>query len=229
MKFLNKLTKLGFINQSKEKFADIEGYSDIKEIVNRALTAEDNINILFHGAPASAKTLFLRGIGGEYFDASNTTNRILDILESKRPKVVCLDELDKMPKRFQEQLLGFLQDGKVDVEQQKKQYHFEIKGCKVFATCNELKRISRPLQSRFRILSLPRYTEEQFINISVKVLKNLSDPLARYIAHTVFKQGGDIRTVQSVGKLLRREDGPEDADRIINTLTQYSVGKGEGE
>ncbi|MGC1931018.1 MAG: hypothetical protein WA667_18770 [Candidatus Nitrosopolaris sp.] len=48
--------------------------------------------MLFIGPPASAKTLFLLGIlesrkgKGVYFDGSNTTNRILDVLEEKRPK-----------------------------------------------------------------------------------------------------------------------------------------------
>jgi hypothetical protein len=31
-----------------------------------------------------------------YFDGSNTTNRILDALEEERPKIICIDELDKM-------------------------------------------------------------------------------------------------------------------------------------
>jgi MoxR-like ATPase len=113
-----------------------------------------------------------------YFDASNTTNKILDVLEEKRPHIILLDELDKMPPRFQNQLLNFMESGRVDVVQQKKEYHFEIRGCKVFASCNELKRISKPLQSRFRKIFLPRYDEQQFIEVSVKVLKNISEPLA---------------------------------------------------
>jgi len=55
------------------------------------------------------------------------------------------------------------------------------------------------------------------------MLKNLNDPLDRYIGHIVFEQGGDIRRVQSVGKLLRRNDGPEDVNRIIQTLMKYGV------
>ncbi|MGB6527955.1 MAG: AAA family ATPase, partial [Candidatus Nitrosopolaris sp.] len=71
--------------------------------------------MLFIGPPASAKTLFLLGIldmrkDGVYFDGSNTTNRILDVLEQERPKVVCIDELDKMPRTFQNQLLNFCDD-----------------------------------------------------------------------------------------------------------------------
>jgi Holliday junction DNA helicase RuvB len=121
------------------EFYNIHGYDDIKDVVRRALDAEDNYNLLFIGPPASAKTLFLLGIldirkNGVYFDGSNTTNRILDVLEQERPKIICIDELDKMPRTFQNQLLNFMESGRVKVDQQKKQYDFEIKGAKVFAT-----------------------------------------------------------------------------------------------
>jgi hypothetical protein len=69
------------------------------------INADDQYNVLFIGQPACSKTLFLLGIlehkRGAYFDGSNTTNRILDVLEEKRPKIICIDELDKMPKQFQ--------------------------------------------------------------------------------------------------------------------------------
>jgi len=52
----------------------------------------------------------------------------------------------------------------------RKQYDFSIKGAKVFAACNEASRLSKPLQSRFRRLHLPSYTEEQFLEVAVKVL-----------------------------------------------------------
>jgi Holliday junction DNA helicase RuvB len=59
-------------------FENIQGYDDIKDIVRRALDAEDNFNLLFIGPPASAKTLFLLGIleskKGVYFGGSNTTS-----------------------------------------------------------------------------------------------------------------------------------------------------------
>jgi len=32
-------------------------------------------------------------------EGSITTNRISDVLEEKRPKIICVDELDKMPRR----------------------------------------------------------------------------------------------------------------------------------
>jgi MoxR-like ATPase len=93
-------------------------------------------------------------------------------LEEERPKIICIDELDKMPRTFQNQLLNFMESGRVKVDQQKKQYDFEIKGAKVFATCNEINRLSKPLQSRFRKLFLPRYTEQQFLDVS-KMIENI--------------------------------------------------------
>jgi hypothetical protein len=55
----------------------------------------------------------------------------------------------------------------------RKQYDFKINGAKVSAACNEITRLSRPLQSRFRRKHLPRYTEEQFLEVSAKVLPKL--------------------------------------------------------
>jgi len=204
-------------------FENIQGYDDLKDIVRRALDAGDNYNLLFIGPPASAKTLFLLGIleskKGVYFDGSNTTNRILDVLEEKRPKIICIDELDKMPRQFQEKLLNFMESGHIKVDQMRKQYDFKIKGAKVFAACNEITRLSRPLQSRFRRLHLPSYTEEQFLEVSVKVLPELK--IAHIIGKAVWERRGDIRDVISIGKLVRKNDGPEEVEQILATMTKY--------
>jgi hypothetical protein len=43
-------------------------------------------------------------------------------------------------------LLNFLDGGHIKVDQQHRSYDFEIKAAKVFATCNEINRLSKPLQ-----------------------------------------------------------------------------------
>jgi len=78
---------------------------------------------------------------GVYFDGSNTTNRILDVIEETRPKIIWIDELDKMSKQFQEKLLNFMESGHIKVDQMRNRYDFKIKGAKVFATCNEITRL----------------------------------------------------------------------------------------
>ena len=146
MKLLHHL----FSSNKQIDFDSIQGYDDIKNIVRRALDSEDNYNLLFTGPPASAKTLFLLGIlesrKGVYFDGSNTTSRILDVLQEQRPKIICIDELDKLSRQFQNQLLNFMESGRIKVDQMKRRYDFEIKGAKVFATCNEI--------NRFRVLNV---------------------------------------------------------------------------
>jgi hypothetical protein len=120
-----------------------------------------------------------------------------------------------------------MESGRVDVVQQKKEYHFQIKGAKVFATCNEINGHSKPLQSRFRRLFLPRYTEEKFLDVSEKVLSKLSSSLARYIAANVWKNEGDIRDVISIGKLIRKSDGPEQIELIMEAMMKYGMEKSE--
>jgi hypothetical protein len=51
-----------FKRHEAQTFANIEGYEDIKLIINRVLDTEDNYNLLLIGSPASSKTLFLLGI-----------------------------------------------------------------------------------------------------------------------------------------------------------------------
>jgi len=159
-----------------------------------------------------------------YFDATNTTNRILQVLEEEKPEIILLDELDKLPRNFAEKLLGFLESGRVKVDQKNCQMDFELKGCKVFATANEINRLSKPLQSRFRKLFLPGYTEEQFLDVSEKVLSHKVSPsIARCIAANVWKNEGDIRDCISIGKLLRKNDGPEEIAEIVGSITKYGA------
>ena len=189
--------------------------------------SEENFNLLLVGPPASSKTQFLMEImkarEGKtvYFDATNTTNRILQVLEEEKPEIVLLDELDKLPRNFAEKLLSFLESGRVKVDQKNCQMDFRLKGCKVFAAANEINRLSKPLQSRFRKLFLPRYNEEQFLNVSEKVLSKTSPSIARYIGAQIWQQQGDIRDVISIGKLIRKSDGPREIEQIMNTMAKY--------
>jgi hypothetical protein len=75
------------------------------------------------------------------------------------------------------------------------------------------------LQSRFRRSHLPPYTEQQFLEVSVKVLPNLK--IADVIGKAVWDQGGDIGDVISIGKLVRKIDGGEVVEQILNTMSKY--------
>ncbi|MGC1930578.1 MAG: hypothetical protein WA667_16540 [Candidatus Nitrosopolaris sp.] len=116
-----------------------------------------------------------------------------------------------------------MESGHVKVDQVRKQYDFKIKGAKVFAACNEITRLSRPFQSRFRRLHLPSYTEEQFLEVSVQVLPKLK--IAHVIGKAVWDQGGDIRDAISIGKLVRKNDGPEEVEQTLSTMIKYGETK----
>jgi hypothetical protein len=66
---------------------------------------------------------------------------------------------------------------------------------------------------------LPSYTEEQFLEVYVKVLPKLK--IAPVIGKAVWRQRGDIRDVISIGKLVRKKDGPEEVEQILATMTKY--------
>jgi MoxR-like ATPase len=149
------------------------------------------------------------------------TSRLLDVLEQERPKIILFDELEKMGKTFPNQLLNFLASGHIKVDQMRRQYDLTIKGAKVFASANDLNKLSAPLRSRFRRLHLPKYTKEQFLEIAIKVCLKLSQETALLIGEEIWKSQGDIRGVISVSKLVKKDDGPEEIAEIINTLAKY--------
>jgi ATP-dependent Lon protease len=100
-----------------------------------------------------------------------------------------------MPRQYQEKLLGFLESGRVKVDQKNLQLDFTIKNVKVFASANGLNKIIPPLRSRFRRLHLPRYTRDQFLEIAVKVCIKLPQETALTIGEQTWEQQGDIRDV----------------------------------
>ncbi|MFZ0514959.1 MAG: hypothetical protein WAM14_25385 [Candidatus Nitrosopolaris sp.] len=126
-----------------------------------------------------------------------------------------------MNKSFQNQLLNFLESGRIKVDQQRRRYNFEIKDAKVFAAANDINRLSKPLQSRFRRLHLPPYTEERFLEVAVKVLPKLKETTACMVGTQVWGTSKDVRDVISIAKLIRRNDTEEDVKQIIRTMAKY--------
>lgn len=58
--------------------------------------------------------------------------------------------------------------------------------------------------------ALNTYTEEQFLEVSTKVLPKLK--ISPVIGKAVWGKRGDIRDVISIGKLVRKNDGPEEVE-----------------
>ena len=115
-----------------------------------------------------------------------------------------------------------MESGRVKVDQQKKQYDFEIKGAKVFATANDISRLSKPLQSRFRKLFLPRYTEEQFLDVSEKVLSNTSPSMPKGIRKGFVARSFNIPAeLDERLKIKAAKDKVRFSEITISALEQY--------
>lgn len=214
------------VDSTPRGFAKIEGYDDIKKIVATAIESQKRHVILFDGPPACAKTLFLEAVieeagRGMYFDGSNTTNKILDVLNEERPDIICIDEIEKMPKNFQEKLLNLFESGRVDVEQKKTSLHFELPMIKIFCAANDKTRISKPLLSRCLKFHLPAPTEQQFVKIAEKLTPHLGKT-AGFIAKYVLAQRGDIRMYRQVADFVQMGWSETDVLELMQTMTKYS-------
>jgi hypothetical protein len=45
--------------------------------------------------------------------------------------------------------------------------------------------------------------------------------IGHVLGKVVWDQRGDIRDVISIGKLVRKNDGPEEVEQILNRMTKY--------
>ena len=75
----------------------------------------------------------------------------------------------------------------------------------VFATSNNLKKLSGPLNSRFVIVELDPYTYEQFCEITTQLLSCQSG-VANLIANAVWNKSQDIRDCVRIGTMAKSID-----------------------
>jgi hypothetical protein len=72
-------------------------------------------------------------------------------------------------------------------------------------------------------LYLPPYTNQykRFLDIAVKVCPKLKEEISHIIGEELWKQGNkDIRDVISLGKLILKDDGPEEIEGLVVLMTQ---------
>ena len=93
----------------------------------------------------------------------------------------------------------------------------------IFATSNNVDRLSIPLRSRFMELYLDEYTYEEFIEIVRRLLKKryqLDVNLSGKIGHKVWNQmkSKDIRDAINIAKLTK---SASDADWLVDVQMKY--------
>jgi ribosomal 50S subunit-associated protein YjgA (DUF615 family) len=85
------------------------------------------------------------------------------------------------------------------------------------------------MESRFVVLHMQDYDEQQYIEIAHKMLADstpLPAELIEFIAREVFRHRADVRQILKIGKLVERNDTPESVKEMIETMNQ---GGGETE
>ena len=219
------------VNQSI--FSAIIGYEDVKVLFLKALRMHGDglpVHFLMVGEPASAKTSFLLCLSklkdSYYLLGSRTTKAgLTSLLFEKKPKVLLLDEIDKMDAECYAMLLSLMETGRV-VELLHRKYRTARLETVVFAGANDDYELPRELLSRFMVLRFKPYTWSQFIKVTKHILvgrEKIKPRLARYIADAVWTtlRSKDVRDAVKLARLVRDRQDLREVKAVVKTLGKY--------
>ncbi len=194
-------------------FADIIGHEEVKELLAAALLAEKPVHVLLTGPPALAKTLFLWDIEHTFGEQAiwligSATSKagLWDLVAEREPKVLLIDEIDKMHAVDMAALLALMEGGRL--VRAKRGRELDIHNpLKVVAASNRLEKLSPELRSRFAIRKLNPYSRSEFLTVVKGVLvrkENLSGELAEEIARKLDGRSQDVRDAIRIARLEPR-------------------------
>ena len=207
-------------------FSVIEGYGGVKEVVKAGLNSPKPCHFLLVGSVSTAKSLFLEEVnrvkGSSYHLGSSSTKAGLsEFLFDARPRILLIDELDKMSREDYAVLLSLMESGKVAETKyhRRREEHMDVW---VFATANTLKGIPPENVSRFKpyIFRFREYTPEEYVKVVVRVLERegVNPDLARYIASKLAGFTRDVRAARGLGRVCKTEG---EVDRHMEILEKY--------
>jgi replication-associated recombination protein RarA len=222
--FKNLFKKIGLYDDPERRlspeekfFSNVIGCTDIKKLLFKCVISKEPVNILLTGPPSSSKTIFLlemlKGLDDAYFmdGAGASAAGMTDHLFNSNTKYLLIDEIDKMKKIDQAALLNVMESGilcetKLNSKIRQKRIKLWI-----FATSNDVNRLSQPLRSRFMELHLREYLYEDFVEIVRRVLKTkyqMNENVSEKIASAVWNQlkSRDIRDAINIAKLTGSVD-----------------------
>jgi len=206
-------------------FDDVIGHDEVKRLFLKALKGE-RVHFLLLGPPSSAKTLFLlclerlpktRYILGSRMSKAGLT----DYLITYKPRVVMLDEVDKMDAADYGVLLSLCETGRV-TEMLYGKVREEVLDTVVFGCTNTLKEIPPEVVSRFEVLRFRPYTDEEFSDVVVNVLvrRGVERDVANLITLKVLRDLGsrDPREAIRISKLAKTR---EEVEEVVGWLRKY--------
>ena len=216
------------IEVPEDVFDIIVGYDDVKSIIIKGLKSDKPVNVLFIGAPGTAKSMFLEELnripGSSYHLGSSSTKAgLTEFLFDIQPRILLIDELEKMDRKDYAVLLSLMEGGKVT--ETKKGRHREIKlDTIVFAACNSTKKIPLENMSRFHFeFVFQPYTHAEFEGVVQRILvtrEGVDQNLAGYIAGKMSSITQDPRKAVGLARICTTTD---DVDRAIETKLKYMM------
>ena len=204
-------------------FEDIIGHDEIKELLRASLQTEKPVHVLLTGPPALAKTLFLWDIeraGGEkaiwLIGSATSKAGLWDLIAERQPKILLIDELDKMNAVDTAALLTMMEGGRLVRAKKGRELNLS-NPLWVVAASNRLDMLSPELRSRFAIRRLNAYDRDEFLVVVRGVLvrkESLSPELADEVARRLDGLSQDVREAIRVARLAPQL-GVEKAVRLL--------------
>ena len=200
----------GKLSLPDDMFEDIIGHDEVKDLLRASLQAEKPVHVLLAGPPALAKTLFLWDIeraAGEraiWLVGSATSKAGLwDLVAERQPRILEIDELDKMNAADTAALLSMMESGRL--VRAKRGRELDITHLIwVVAATNRLFGLAPELLSRFAIRKLEPYSRSDFLNVVRGVLvrrENVEPELAEGIAQRLDGRSQDVRDAVRAARL----------------------------
>jgi MoxR-like ATPase len=212
---------------------EIIGFEDVKNLFYMAISADKPVHLLLVGPPASAKSLFMRCLTSRldrsYYavGSSSTKSGIFDYLFEHRPRYLIIDEIEKMNKIDQTSLLNLMESGVISELKHRQQRSTQLKTW-VFASSNTTDKLLPPLLTRFQAIHFKPYTEEEFVDIAVKILdkeEGIDSDVAAIIARQVFNRlkSANIRECVRIARLTKNDTSK--VESVIDTFEKYGLDK----
>jgi len=210
-------------------FSSVVGYADLKKLLIKSMLSKEPIHILLTGPPSTSKTVFLldmlNGLDNAYFiDATGASGPgMMDHLFVGKTKYLLIDEIDKLKKSDQAVLLNVMQTGIVSETKSRGKTRQRKINLWIYATSNNVEKLSSPLRSRFMEFHLAEYKFDEFVEITRHLLKGrykLNGVLSEKIADSVWNKmkSKDIRDVIKMAKLT---GSSSDVDWITEVQMEY--------
>lgn len=209
----------------EDLFDVIEGYDDLKKFFFITLAADDPVHVLMIGAPGTAKSVFLmelERLGGRFITAGTATKvGIRDILYDELPRLLLLDEIDKIDSSGDlSSLLTWMESGRIIITKHGLKDEKKGKGL-VFAAANTLRGLPPELLDRFQVFHIQPYSTEEFIRVVKGYLTkrmNIPEEHAQYIAEKVQEFSVSVRQAIRLARLAKTK---EEVDDLLEVIKKY--------